>query len=321
MIGALLFGAVGDAAATAWVLPKGRLVLGLGGGVSFASSEYLPDGEHRDFPLRGRFESYTLQIDGRYGLGWNFELQVSTSLKGISFQSDPVLLYSGSPPTTLEAYRASVYDFSERALGLSDVYIAVGHQHLKSPLRISSFLEIKLPSGYRQPQGTFSKDNPGPGNLADDVTLGDGQLDLTYRLHLGYLVHRTLTLFEASAGYRARFNGPGHQVLGQLKIGQLIGKYLVLLGGAEAAFTIFPGEVVGRTFVAKDPSVPAEKFEFDTNVEQRLLRLDRSFVNVFGGAIARVAGREWVLRVSRIVWGKNYSQLTSFYLGVLLTFG
>lgn len=79
--------------------------------------------------------------------------------------------------------------------------------------------------------------------------------------------------------------------------------------------------MIGRSFVAIDPSQPADQFSFDNNVEQRLLRLDRTFVTIFGGLIARVGGREWVVRVSRVLWGKNYSQLTSVTFGVLMSFG
>ena len=313
-------GFVQSANATAWILPKGKLVLGLAGDVSFATSEFLPDGEHRDFPLHGRFESYSLQLSGRYGLPHGFELSVQTAIKGVVFQQDPVILVGDPPPSTTDGYRAAVYDFSERRLGLADLYIAVGHQHLKAPLRISSFLEVKLPTGYDKPQATFRGDDPLPQNQTDDVSLGDGQLDLTYRLHLGYVFKPTLTILELAAGYRVRVNGPGHQVIGRFKLGQLISRYVVLLGGVDTALTLFSGDVIGKSFIAKDASVPAASFGLD-NVEQRLLRLDRTFVSVSGGLIARVAGREWVLRVSRVLWGKNYSQLTSLTLGVLMSFG
>jgi hypothetical protein len=317
---ALLFSAT-DAAATAWILPKGKLVLGLSGDISFASSEFLPDGEHRDFPLRGRFEAYSLQFSARYGLPYNFELSVQTAIKGVHFQADPVILYAGTPPSTLDGYRSSVFDFSERRVGLADIYIAVGHQHVKSPLRVSSFLELKLPTGYDKPQSTFTNDTPLPQNQTDDVALGDAQLDLTYRVHLGYVLKPTLTIFELAAGYRVRLNGPGHQLLGRFKIGQLITRYVVLLGGVDTALTLFSGDVIGRSFVAKDPSQPADQFSFDNNVEQRLLRLDRTYVTIFGGLIARVGGREWVVRVSRVLWGKNYAELTSVTFGVLVSFG
>jgi hypothetical protein len=45
------------------------------------------------------------------------------------------------------------------------------------------------------------------------VALGDGQVDLEYTLQLGSYIGRTRTVLEANAGYRVRFNGPGHQAL------------------------------------------------------------------------------------------------------------
>jgi hypothetical protein len=308
------------AEASAWVLPKGRLVLGLSGTFSVATSEFLPDGTFRRFPLRGRFESYDLQLLGRYGLGAGFELSVNTALKGISYRADPVILFSGSPPSSTNAFRDSVFDFSHRDVGLSDIYISVSHQHLKRPLHIASQLEVKLPTGYRQPAATFAQDDASPGLITDDVALGDGQVDLTYRLEAGYVLRKTLTIFELSAGYRVRLNGPGHQALGSFKLGQVLGKHIVLLGGVEGAVTLFSGNVIGSSFVAIDPDQPASRFNFDENVELRLLRLDRTFLAVNGGAIIRYAGREWVVRVAHVLYGKNYSKLTSVSIGLLLSF-
>ena len=66
--------------------------------------------------------------------------------------------------------------------------------------------------------------------------------------------------------------------------------------------------------------MPAAQFTAD-NIETQPLRLDRSYFAMGAGAIVRIDRREWVLRVSQVLWGRNYSKLTTVSLGVLLSFG
>lgn len=322
---ALLLGMVAlghtRAHASAWVLDKGVFAIGLFAGASLASSEYLPDGRNQAFPLRGRFDSYHVQLDARAGLGHGFELTFKTLVKGVSYQADPVIL-SDQPAgasLSLADARKGVFNFSRRALGLADIYLGGVYQHYKGAVMIASSLELKLPSGYVGPKETFRDRSPLPGQVADDVALGDAQVDLQYLLEIGWVIPRTRTFFALNLGYRARFNGPGHQALGELKVGQAIGKRFFVFASAETALTLFDGEVIGTTFVAKDPSQPAESFEL-SNLDTLKLRLDRSFVTVGGGVILKAASHEWVAQVHRVVWGRNYSELTQFSLGVILPF-
>jgi len=310
-----------DAHASPWVLEKGVVGVGVHAGASFATSEFLPDGRAQSFPLNGKFDGYFLQVDARFGVGNGLELSFKGLLKGISYQADSVLLVNNAmPPGSPQGYRDALLEFSRRALGLSDVYLGLSHQHAKAPFRLASRLELKLPTGYVAPRETFKGGAPGPGLVADDVTLGDGQLDLDYKLQFGFVIPRSSTLFQLDVGYRARFNGPGHQFLGAFKLGQAVGKHLFFFLETDAAINLFEGEPIGVTYVAKDPSVPAAQFTAD-NIETQPLRLDRSYFAIGAGAIVRIDRREWVLRVSQVLWGRNYSKLTTVSLGVLLSFG
>lgn len=320
VLGTALWGASPRAAASPWVLPKGVVGIGITAGAGLADSEFLANGRYQRFPLEGRFDSYFLQADARFGVGSGIEVFFKTQAKGISYQSSPVLLFDpSSPPTTPDEYRSSLFNFSRRAVGLADIYLGAAFQHLVSPLRIASVLTVKVPTGYVSPRETFRNGSKVPGQVADDVTLGDGQVDIDYSLQLGYVVQASRTLFELDLGYRARLNGPGHQALGTFKLGQLIGRHVFLFAEADAAINLFQGEAIGSTFVARDPSIPADRFTPD-NIEELTFRLDRSYVTVGGGIILRVQGREWVLRASRVVWGRNYSALTTLSLGVILSF-
>ena len=309
------------AKASPWVLEKGVFAVGLSAGAGLASSEFLPDGRNQAFPLRGRFDSYFVQLDTRAGVGNGFEVTFKTLVKGVSYQADPVILTDKGPQNslTLNDARQGVFNFSRRALGLADLYLGAVYQHYRGSVIVASSVELKLPSGYVGPKETFRDRSPLPGQVADDVALGDAQVDLQYMLELGWVIQRTRTFFALNLGYRARFNGPGHQALGEVKVGQAIGKRVFVFATAETALTLFDGEVIGTTFVAKDPLQPADRFEL-SNLETLNLRLDRSFVSVGGGVILRAGGNEWVASASRVVWGRNYSELTQFSLGVIVPF-
>ena len=306
-----------------WVLKKHGMVVGLTAGTQFATSEFLPrerDGKHQAFPLNGRFEAYFLELSGRYGLGRGFEVAAKVEFKGISFSSDPVLIQDGTESISPREANEQTFDFSQRAAGLGDIRLGVAYQHLKRQIRLASTVWVKIPGGYRQPRATFREDQPSPDQINDDVALGDGQVDLQYALEAGTVIRKTRTLFEVDAGYRARFNGPGHQVFGLVKIGQLVGRNVLLFVSLDGAYTIFSGERLGNSFIAKDPDQPKNAFMKD-NVEQVPLRLDRDFLILSGGALFRFGGPEWVARVSHTFLGQNFSRITSISLGLLVSFG
>lgn len=307
-----------DAAATPWVLPEGLTVLRLGGGVDFADSEYLPDGTHQSYPLDGRFESYYAEIEGRYGLAKRLEVGLKLQFKGVSYNSDPLLNPPDDANPGLRDYREEVISFSRRDIGLADIYLSANVQHLTGAVNLASGLVLKLPSGYTSPQETFADGQPSQ-NVQDDVTLGDGKTSLEYRLHLGRFFSSTLTLFQLSAGYEARFNGPGHRAVGTLKLGQGVEERLFFFLGANTAITVFEGEPIGTGFVAVDPEVSALDFTAE-NVEVIDATLDASYLTAEFGALLRLGDRELTLSVSRVLWGKNFPELTSVGLGTILIF-
>lgn len=307
-----------SAQASPWVLPEGVSLLNLTMGTQSAQEEFLPGGRRQRFPLRGRFDSYFFQLGGRHGLGQGLELSARALLKSVSFDADPILLLEEDPSQlTQEQLRASVFSFDRRAAGLADLYLGASHQHSNAALRLASTLEVKLPTGYDSPRETFLEGKPEePG---DDVTLGDAQVDLQYWLEAGYVWEETQTLVQAAVGYRARLQGPGDQITGQLKLGQSVTRRFFFYAGLNSAWTLFKGESIGTTLVAADPSVPAQDFTPE-NVRALDLTLDRSFLAVDAGAILRFEGRELVFNGTTTLLGTNYPVLTGFSVGTLLVF-
>ncbi len=102
-------------------------------------------------------------------------------------------------------------------------------------------IELKFPTGYSGPEQTFKDGKFSADNISDDVALGDGQVDLLYSFQIGYFLGVTRTAMELNVGYCVRFNGPGHQLRGMFKLGQLVTKYVVLFASAELAYTVFDG--------------------------------------------------------------------------------
>ncbi|MEM6531931.1 MAG: hypothetical protein AAF654_04875 [Myxococcota bacterium] len=317
------------AEASPWVLPEGRSVLSIKGGTDFATREFLIDDRREQrFPLNGRFESYTLQIAGRYGLFEDIEIGSRITLKNVSYISDPVILGSGpdavnacTPDTaTFVGCRERVADFTSSDFGFSDLYFNLVMQHIGGTARASSNLEIKIPTGYTEPAETFQDADPSQTlAILDDVALGDGRVHLQYQLETGVYAPSTGTVFEFAAGYRARLGAPGDQIIGEFKVGQNIGRRLFFFASTDAALTIFEGTVLGRTFISNAPNVSAIDFS-PADVEQRDFRLDNSFARATVGVIVRLSGRELVFSASQIYAGENIPRLTSINFGAILPF-
>lgn len=299
-----------------WVLPEGLFVLGVSGGAEFADEEYLPDGTRQVFPLEGRFNSYHLGVEGRYGLSPTVEVGIKAQFKGVSYVSDPVLLLPGVDAPGLLDYRENVLSFNSGSVGVGDLWANIVYNHLAGGVQLSSQLQLKVPTGYQAPRETFVDEVKRQDKLGDDVTLGDGKVALGYRLQVGTFINRTGTLLQADAGYLARFNGPGHQAVAEVKVGQTVDEHLVFFVGADAAITLFQGRSLGVGLTAVDPTVSALDFEA-SNVREIPLRLDQDVVRAFGGAIVRFGGREVVLTASRVVWGTNTPITTGVHLGTV----
>ncbi len=305
----LCFGAA-PAWANPWVLPEGVGIFQVSSGSDFANKEFLPDGTNQIFPLEGEFTSYYLQMGGRYGILPNIEIGANVLFKSVNYDDETLVLNSGT-----EDQRTLSFDQS--ATGLGDVFLTGAYQHLTEGVRLASGLSLKFPTGYRSPRETFIEGDSN--QIGDDVTLGDGQVDLQYTLESGWFINPTLTLLELDVGYNARFNGPGHQAVGLFKIGQALGQYLFAFAFVEGAFTLFEGEVLGDGLVARDPSVSAEAFDF-SNVERIDITRDRDFLKVGGGLIARFQGRELVVQGAHTVLGRNFAQITSISVGTIFVF-
>jgi len=304
------------ATAGPWGLPEGLFVLGVSGGAEFADEELLPDGTRQVFPLSGRFDSYHLDFEGRYGLSSVVEVGLKTQLKGVSYVSDPVLLAPGVDAPGLRDYRQNVLSFNTGAVGVGDIWATVVYNHLSGGVQLSSALELKVPTGYQAPRETFIDAVKRQDQLGDDVTLGDGKVALAYRLQAGSFIGATGTLLQADAGYLARFNGPGHQAVAEVKIGQTVDEHLVFFVGADGALTLFHGQSLGVGLTAIDPTVDALDFEV-SNVREIQIRLDQDVLRAFGGAIVRFGGREVVLTASRVLWGANTPVFTGVFVGTV----
>ncbi|MEL6544642.1 MAG: hypothetical protein AAFQ82_08445 [Myxococcota bacterium] len=316
------------AQASPWVLPKGKSVLSIKGGTDFASREFLIDDRREQrFPLRGRFESYSLQLAGRYGLFEDVEIGTRVTLKNVAYISDPVILASPDDATnpctpdnaTFQGCRERNTNFSSSDFGFSDIYFNLVMQHIGGSARAASNLEIKVPTGYTEPGETFQDGEVDPLSIVDDVALGDGRVHLQYKLETGWFISSSGTVLELAGGYRARLGAPGDQVLGEVKIGQNIGRRLFFFISADAALTIFEGRVLGQTFVSNRPNTPALEFTGD-DVERRDFRLDNSFARATAGVIVRLNGREVVISASQIFAGENIPRLTSINFGAILPF-
>ncbi|MEO1482974.1 MAG: hypothetical protein AAFU77_12780 [Myxococcota bacterium] len=318
----------GLAKASPWVLPEGRSVLSIKGGTEFASREFLIDDRREQrFPLNGRFESYSLQLAGRYGLLEDIEIGSRITLKNVSYNSDPVILASpegaenacNETEATLQGCREQNTDFSSSDFGFSDLYFNLVMQHIGGTSRASSNFEVKIPTGYEEPDETFVDGEVNPQGIADDVALGDGRVHLQYQLETGFFSPSTGTVFEFSAGYRARLGAPSDQVISEVKVGQNIGRKLFFFASADGALSIFEGAVLGETFVSNAPNTPAVEFS-GADVETRDFRLDNSFARATVGVIVRLSGRELVFSASQIFAGENIPRLTSINFGAILPF-
>ncbi len=173
-----------DGRASAWLVDDDELTLGLTYDFQHAESEFLPNGTHQEFPLNGTYSGSQLTFETRYGISEKFELAGKVAFKHVSYQTDPVILEPEEFASGAAANDA-IFAFSESALGAGNVRLAGRYQllDLDGILVMSSDTELKLPTGYDEPEATFKDDTtPSPDQIRDDVALGDGQTDITQTL-------------------------------------------------------------------------------------------------------------------------------------------
>lgn len=324
------------AAEAQWTLPQGQLVVSTGFDFQYADSEFFGmDGEprrERAFPLDGRYYGATMTLDARLGVTDELELELVAPLRVVAYTADPVILLDapmGSAESMREFYQRNVIDLSTANAGLADLRFIGRYRFLREPFLLTGELGLKVPGGYAGPEGTFGADPQSsqalldqlatrisPDNVSDDVTLGDGQVDLFARLHWG-VAFDTGTFLAGDAGYNARFDDAGHQVLASLRAGQLIEGRVLLFAGASFGISVTEGRVIGVSVAAMDPSLPAEEYGGLNNLMLREVRLQRDYLDVYGGLIFRLnETAEIKLAYARTVWGRNTAAVSTFTIGV-----
>ena len=305
-----------NAVASPWTIPNDEFVLGLNYNLQIANEEFLPDGELQPFPLEGRFRSSTMSLDGRYGFTENFEGAFRLTFKQVNYESNPVIL-DPDAGGDLQSVNDAVFDFSETRAGAGDVFLYGRYNFMRGVIVITTESEVKLPTGYEQPSGTFeSADSASPATIEDDVTLGDGQTDFTQSMLFGAFIPPTRTFVRLDLGYKVRFGSPGHQAVGLFSVGQFIGDYVLLFASADSAVTLFEGETIGTSFIAESPEKPAGELTGD-DITQREITLDKDWVKVDGGAILTLRDIELRAAYSQIVWGQNIPRIQAFSLGLV----
>lgn len=312
-----------------WTLPRGDLAIVVGYDYQFATQEYRDRGERRtNFPLNGRYSASNLTIGARAGITDALEFELIVPVKLVSFTADPVILLEpGMGAGGIDFFQENIIDLSQTQRGLGDIYLSARYSLLRSSVAIAAEWRLKAPTGYQAPQGTFGADprdretfveNVGsvvdPSNVQDDVTLGDGQVDLQTSLLFG-AAFPTRTFLRGDVGYNARLGGAGHQVVGSLKLGQFISSRLLLYVEGRIAYTVTEGDVYGVSVAAEDPDLPAVEYQGLNNLLLREVRLERDVINISAGAIVRVTDEvEINAGFARTLWGRNTAVITTLFL-------
>lgn len=308
-----------QASASPWTVGKDQASVGLTYDFSHAGQEYLPAGKYeglQQFPLEGEFSSSRLSFETRYGFSDKVEGGLELSFKQVSYQSEP--FFKGQPSSfesreELYGGDSGVFDFSETRIGAGDFHF-FGRYNFWSKgnvVKLTTDTDLKLPAGYEEPGGTFEEDQPNPASIEDDVTLGDGQVDLTQKLLFGAYVVPTRSFIRADAGYRFRFGDPGDQVVGGLKIGQNIAKSFVLFAGTEGEMTITNGEAIGKSFISTEPDAAPWELRGGEggNIKPIPIFLDKDLVKFTAGAIFQISSAELQFSYSQVLWGRNIPAL------------
>ena len=324
-------GFTSTARASPWVLDEDQVVISGRFDLQNARREFLDEGSSAQvFPLEGTYRAANFETSVRYGLLDRFELQLRVPVKVVSYTSDPVILLP-SEEGGLDYYQDNTIDLSEHLVGVGDIRWSGIYQIIQGSFTTAVGLTMKTPTGYDRPAGTFGREPTSeqdfqeniatyvqPDNVEDDVTLGDGQVDLDAEVLLGWSLP-SRTFLRLDAGYRLRLGGAGDQVLGDLKVGQLIGERLLLKVGSRLEYAVQDGEVIGISVAADDPTLPAEAYGGTTNLDPREVPLDYDRLTLNAGLILQVTeSTEAQVSYNRVLWGRNTSltQTLSMGLGV-----
>jgi hypothetical protein len=318
-----------------WTLPQGDLVISTGLDFQYADSEFFGlDGEprgERAFPLNGEYYGASLNTSIRVGLTDALEAELVVPFRVVSYASEPVVLLpqpADSPLSSLDYYQQNVIRLSRTTAGLADVQLAARYRWTSGLFLTTTELRLQVPGGYDAPAGTFGERPASaemfandverfvrPENVTDDVTLGDGQVDLTLRQHFG-VSFPTATFVAGDVGYNLRFGGAADQILASLRAGQLIEGVVLPFVGASMAISVEDGRPIGVSVAAEDPELPAEDYGGSTNLLLREVRLLRDYVDVHAGVIIRLSPEvELKVAYGRIVWGRNVAAVNRVSVG------
>jgi len=318
--------------ASPWTLPKGDLVLDTSFTYQMATREFFETGGPRNFPLRGKYDSATVRLGARYGINDQLEIEASFPVTLVSYRSDSVIILPRDPTSTqseIDYYQENVIDLARTAGGLGDIELAARYQWIPPPFVLATELRIKTPTGYDAPAGTFGNQpktkadllaNVGtlvrPANVRDDVTLGDGQLDLSAAVLIGYSI--TDRLFaRADAGYRLRLGGAGDQFFGAIRAGYLFGDSFLVFASTAIAATVGSSDVIGVSVAAEDPDLPASEYIGLNNLHLREVRLEKDYLTIDAGALLKVTPEvEIKAAYTRILWGRNTALTDGVTVGV-----
>lgn len=328
-----LLAAPSAARASPWVLQEDTVVLSGRFDFQHADREFRDTADAEAFPLSGEFQSTTFVTSLRLGLVERFELEMSIPLRSVSYTSNPVILLPGDDTQGIDYYQENTIDLSEQTFGVADIRMAGRYQFLEGPVVSAVELSVKTPTGYEGPSGTFGdspkdaedfKANVGryvqPGNVEDDVTLGDAQLDLGADILVGWSFP-TRTFLRLDAGYRLRLGGAGDQIVGNFQIGQSLSRRVFIKAGTRIGYSVQDGDVIGVSVAAEDPSLPAEDYGGLENLKLREVPLEHDRLSINAGISVRVTDDvDTLLSYSRVLWGRNTALTQTVSLGVGVAF-
>lgn len=315
------------ASASPWTLRRGEIAVVAAFDYQWANREFLDSYSSRVFPLNGRYTAASMILGARAGFTDRLELEIQIPIKLVSYESDPVILL-GDEMSGLDMLQENVIDLGRTRRGIGDIWITGRYNLLRNPLALAVETRLKTPTGYDPPEGTFG-DRPrdsqefldnvatfvSPENVSDDVALGDGQVDLQLNFLLG-ASFSTRTFIRLDAGYNLRVRA-GDQIIGSFKVGQAIGGKLLVYADVSGAYTVQDGDVIGVSVAAIDPTLPATEYGGLTNLRLREVRLERDFISLAVGAIARISDAvELNVGYSRVLIGRNTSQVNGVYVSI-----
>jgi hypothetical protein len=303
------------ASASPWTLAKDELTLSFDFNLARARREYLQSGAFQVFPFQGEFQTSGLYMSARYGFTDRFELSADVALKQISYTSQTVLK-NDIDPLTLPQARAAVLDFSGQDWGAGDMRLTGRYNFYRGPVLLTGEVTSKIPLGYKAPEGTFNPETFE--KLGDDLTLGDGQVDVAATMLFGTYIPLTNSFVRAGVGYNHRFSTPGDQLLVDAKIGQFLSQRVIPFVGVRWTKTLFQGEVIGVTPFYPKPEAPPEEFNF-AKVRLDPLRLDRDITQIETGAILRFDALDLQVGYTHVIGGKNTAAIRSVDISIVFS--